>query len=196
MPLRGIPRRFVRDLTGSATLSAVEAPPAAARALVGRIAAGQPAGRPLPRAFTEWRSHVAVDPGSAATPGELARDELGDESTSESIERVIALVRGRELGPWPPASEKLQRWAEKLNELAEGRIIVSGARRHEQAGQLLDEALADLYTEPWDERTAARLEESAYVLWKRGHNEDAQSCLAAARGFRELAPAENPVAPV
>ncbi len=191
---RGKARRFLRDLTGSATLPAVEAPPAAARALVGRIAAGQPAGRPLPRAFTEWRSHVAADPGSAATPGELVRDALGDDSTPERIERVLALVRERELGPWPPASEKLHRWAEKLTELAQGRIVVSGVRRREQAGQLLDEALADLYAEPWGDRTAARLEESAYVLWKRGRTEDAQACLAAARGFRELAPAENPVA--
>ncbi len=191
---RGKARRFLRDLTGSATLPAVEAPPAAARALIGRIAAAQPAGRPLPRAFTEWRSHVAAGPGSAATPGELAREALGDDSTPERIERALALVRERELGPWPPAPEKLHRWAEKLSELAQGRIIVSGGRRREQAGQLLDEALADLYAAPWDDRTAARLEESAYVLWKRGHSEDAQACLAAARGFRELAPAENPVA--
>ncbi len=191
---RGKTRRFLRDLTGRATLPAVEAPPAAARALVGRIAAAQPAGRPLPRAFTEWRSHVAAGPGSVATPGELAREALGDDSTPERIERALALVRERELGPWPPAPEKLHRWAEKLSELAQGRIIVSGGRRREQAGQLLDEALADLYAAPWDDRTAARLEESAYVLWKRGRSEDAQACLAAARGFRELDPAENPVA--
>ncbi len=191
---RGKTRRFLRDLTGRATLPAVEAPPAAARALVGRIAAAQPAGRPLPRAFTEWRSHVAAGPGSAATPGELAREALGDDSTPERIERALALVRERELGPWPPAPEKLHRWAEKLSELAQGRIIVSGGRRSEQAGQLLDEALTDLYAAPWDDRTAARLEESAYVLWKRGRSEDAQACLAAARGFRELDPAENPLA--
>ena len=191
---RGKARRFLRDLTGRATLPAVETPPAAARALIGGIAATQPAGRPLPRAFTEWRSHVALAPGSTATPGELAREALGDESTPERIERVLALLRERELGPWLPASEKLQRWAEKLSELTRGKIIVSGAHRREQAGQLLDEALTDLYAEPWDSRSAARLEESAYVLWKRGQDEDARACLAAARGFREIVPSENPVA--
>jgi len=191
---RGKARRFLRDLTGRASLPAVEAPSAAARALIGRIAASQPAGRPLPRTFSEWRSRVAMDPAAAATPGELAREALGQESTPERIERVQALVRERQLGPWPPASEKLHGWAEKLAELAQGQIIVSGAQRRSQAAERLDEALADLYSEPWDERTAARLEESAYVLWKRGQSEDAQACLAAARGFRELPPAENPVA--
>jgi hypothetical protein len=187
-------RRFLREAGREGRFAGVEAPVESVRALLERIAAPQPKDRPLPRSFAEWRSRVASPPEGALSPGELARRELGDEVTPERLRRVVELVRAGELGPWPPGGDALVRCAERVAEVAEGRIIVSGARRQEQVAQALDEALPDVFDADAAGRVAARLRESAYVLWKRGGEEDARSCLAAARSFEESGPGDNPVA--
>ncbi len=188
-------RKFLRDFTQRRRFAGVEAPPAAVRALVARIASEQPADRPLPRGFTEWRARVATpEADAAATPGELARAELGAEGGEGDATRAAELVRERELGPWPPAGEALQRIAERLGEAGKGRIIVPGARRRGQVAQLFDGALVELFGERFALHTAQRFEESAYTFWKRGVAGDARACLAAAVAFRERAPTDNPVA--
>ena len=69
-------RQFLRDLRARERFPAVESPADAVRALVKRIAEGQPASRPLPRGFIEFRAHVAEPAPGAQTPGELAREAL------------------------------------------------------------------------------------------------------------------------
>jgi len=83
---------------------------------------------------------------------------------------------------------------ERLAEIGRGRIIVSEPHRREQVSGVLEEALGRVFAERFASATAQRFEESAYVSWKSGAVEDARACLAAARLFREKAPAENPVA--
>ncbi|HEY8153469.1 MAG TPA: hypothetical protein VII72_05005, partial [Myxococcota bacterium] len=70
-------RQFLRDLRARERFPAVEAPADAVRALVQRIAEGQPASRPHPRGFIEFRAQVAEPAAGARTPGELAREALG-----------------------------------------------------------------------------------------------------------------------
>ena len=61
-------RRFVREAVGRSRFPAVEATPAALRALVARIVEGHPPDRAMPQSFGQWRSKVAV---KGATPGDL-----------------------------------------------------------------------------------------------------------------------------
>ena len=187
--------RFVKSFRQRDEFPAVSAPPDAVRALVKRIAAAQPADRPLPRGFSEWRSHVADPPEGQRTPGETVREELGAPDPERVLLRSAAeQVRAGALGPWPPAAEVLHPLAEKLGEAARGQVIVPGAQRREQLDSVLVEALDELFAEPFGGQTAARFEETAYWHWKRGNEEDAGVCLATARAFREASPRENPVA--
>jgi hypothetical protein len=88
----------------------------------------------------------------------------------------------------------LEKVAEKIGELAKSTLVISPAARREQAQSLLGEAQAEVFAEPVGAYTAQRCEESAYVFWKTGREEDARACLAAAQAFRAGAAAENPVA--
>jgi hypothetical protein len=88
----------------------------------------------------------------------------------------------------------LEKVAERIGELAKSPLLISPAARREQAQTLLAEAQAEVYAEPVGAYTAQRFEESAYVLWKTGREEDARACLAAAQAFRAGPAAENPIA--
>ena len=73
-------------------------------------------------------------------------------------------------------------------------MIVSAAQRREQAEQVLENGLEEIFAEPFSSQTAARFEETAYVFWKQDREDDARACLAAAAAFRAGGAKENPVA--
>jgi len=187
-------RQFLRDLRARERFPAVEAPADAVRALVRQIAEGQPAARPLPRGFIEFRSHVAEPGPGARTPGALAREALGPVTDATALSRATELVRRHEIGPWPTAASVLEKVAERIGELAKSPLVISPAARREQAQSLLAEAQGEVFSEPVAAYTAQRFEESAYVLWKTDREADAKACLAAADSFRAGQMTENPVA--
>ena len=188
-------RQFLRELSRGGRFPAVEASPEAVRALVNRMAREQAEDRPLPRGFAEWRSRVAAAPEGTATPGEEAREALGEGSDDDAaVERAADLVRRREIGPWLPASESFSALGEELAEIGRSRILVSPARRRERAESVLREGAQQIFDESFAEITARRFDESAYVMGKRDAGEAAHACLAAARAFRARPVADNPVA--
>jgi hypothetical protein len=189
---RGEARRFVRTALARQGSPAVEVPADSLRALVARIARGQPSDRAFPRAFTEWRTRVATPTPSARTPGELVRAELGE--PSDGGERAAELVASGALGPWPAPVPVLRKAAEVLQEGVRSRLIVSGAQRRDRSEAVFQEAIGQVFDPPRAERTAACLEETAYIFWKSGRGDDARACLAAARGLREGPAADQPVA--
>ncbi len=182
---RSTARRFARDFTRRSRFPGVQAPAAAVRALVTRVAARQAADRPLPRGFAEWRARLAAGSEGQATPGELARQGLGSPpATPEAVARAAERVRGREIGPWPPPADRLQALADRLEEIAKSPIVVSGSRRRERVQEVLAEAQAELCVGGFGELTAERLEESAWLAWQRGQEPEARDLLAAAQGLR------------
>jgi hypothetical protein len=189
---RGKARRFLRQLTSKGRLPAVEAPPEAVRALIARVSRYQPANRPPPRAFIEWRARVAVAPEGAATPGELARQALGAAEPG-LVGRVVAMIRERELGPWPPENPALQAAAEKIVDLGKSELVVPAATRSEQVDEIIRETVAGTFGGGFASRCAERFEETAFVFWRQDRGEDARACLAAADAFRgELSAYQEP----
>jgi hypothetical protein len=186
-------RRFVRELCGRKRLSVVEAPREAVQALLARVSAGRDPERNPPRSFEEWRSRLAGAPAGARPPGELAREAIPAEAGREALGRVAALVRERELGPWPPARELLERFAERLREVAEGRVVVTGAARRERLAEVLAACVGEAFGGDAAAPLAAQLRETAYVLWKEGREDDARACLGAAEAFESQPAADNPV---
>jgi len=189
-------RRFLRDTEQRESWPAVAAPPASVRALIARAAAQQRPDRSPPRGLVEWRSRLCeVAPGTA-TPGALAREALAPEGSAdpEAVAAAVGWVRGGTIGPWPPPLERLKGVIERLDGIAKGVVIVSGAARAEQVDDALRDALAEVYDEAERERVVRLLEETAYVWWRLGREDDARRALGAASGFASLPPAENPIA--
>ncbi len=187
-------RKFLKQFERQGALAAIPVPPDSVRVLLERAAEAHPADRPLPRAFREWRGQIGRAPQGAIAPGEVARQALGVSEEASSARRATELVQRGEIGPWPPPPEALTAIAEKLDSIATSTLIVSPDQRREQMLAAIDDALPDLFAEPFDERTAARLEETAYLLWKRERDDDARACLAAAAGFRAGNAGENEIA--
>jgi len=187
-------RQFLREVTGRAHFAAAEAPPDSVRALITRALAVQPADRPPPQGFSEWRSRLTEVEKDTPTPGELARAALGDDPAASDLSPAVELVKQGRVGPWPPSQEALESLAERLEDTISSPLIVSGATRRERIVAVLREFLEGSYTDEAAAREAHRFREAAYVFWKRGEKEDARACLAAALAFESSPIGENPVA--
>jgi hypothetical protein len=190
---QGKVKRFLQSLTRRSERPAVEVARESARALIARAASRQSATRSAPRGFSEWRGRIAAGAEGAATPGSLAREALG-EIDAGAVARAAELVREREIGPWPPEGPALQATAEKLVEIEKSELEVTGEARSEQIDGILAAGLPEVYGERCASRSAERFEETAYVFWKWGRDDDARACLAAADAFARGAAADNPVA--
>jgi hypothetical protein len=185
-------RRFLRDSAQRATWPTVPAPSASVRALIARAAAHQSTDRSPPRSFAEWRTRLSETPPGIQTPGALARAALGAGAVELGV--VTGWVRDGVIGPWPPATSRVQPLIERLDELAKGVVIVSGAARREQVDRAVEDALEGIYSAEERSRIADLFEETAYVWWQTGREGDARQAIAAAGDFRDRAPRENPVA--
>jgi hypothetical protein len=187
-------RRLVRDLEASDRLAATAAPRDAIAVLLARAAERQPPDRALPVAFVEWRSRIARAPEGGATPGELARAAFEVEPLPSLLREVAEAVAAGAYGPWPPDFDVLRELAEKVRDTAQSQLLVNDQQRRAQVDAVLADAAETRFGGAGGERTAARFEESAYAAWKRGRDDEARRCLAAARAFREQPTRDNPVA--
>ena len=178
-------RTFLKTLMGGSRFEVVEVRPDAVRALIRRALKGHPADRPLPKAMRDWRAHLSGGEGEASTPGHEVTQSLGNADPEDGFAHLQKAVREGRLGPWPPSLQRVQELAALVEEQAQGQVIVSGARESERLDEALTLATADLFDSEHAERTAHRFEESAYVAWKNGREEEARGCLAACRAFRE-----------
>jgi hypothetical protein len=187
-------RQFLRQVTGREHFAAAEAPPDSVRALIARAAAVQAADRSLPQGFSEWRARLTDVQKDTPTPGELVRQALGDGPAAADLEPAVELVKQGRAGPWPPSQDALKGLAERLEDTVSSPLIVSGATRRQRIDTVIGEFLEETYTEAGAAREAHRFREAGYVFWKRGDEEAARTCLAAALAFESSPIGENPVA--
>jgi hypothetical protein len=188
-------RAFTRELEKRGGGAAVFVEPAAAKALLARIAQAHPESRPLPKSFSDQRKRLGIVDPLADTPGDLVQRALGPvEADSPALARVEALIESGELGPWPPALERLREVGEAFKEKAEGTLIVSGATQRDRVETALTGAADELFDDEFSNVTATRFRETAYFFWKVEREDDARSALAAAAAFGEGPASENPVA--
>ncbi len=181
-------RTLIHDVTHRPEFPAVEAEMESVRGLILRHLSIHPPDRPLPTAFVECRSKLRLDASEALLPGIQVREALGDDFDEAGIESLVAKVETGELGPWPPASEVLKTFQEKLRADFEadeaGEVEVEGAETTGIGDASPSDASADslerIFLTEAAEITAERLEESAYVFWRQGEESLARACLASA----------------
>lgn len=182
-------RDFIRDVTRrKGGYAAVEVEPLAVRALIARAVAAHPASRPFPKPFPEWRSRLTKGAEGASTPGELAREALGSEATDEQIERLVAEIRDRAIGPWPPAPDVMEAPVQALRDRAK----TAGDEAIDSLEDWTRETIHSLYPGERASVHAERFEECAYLYWRRGDEDTARACLATAAELRSGRGAEAP----
>lgn len=175
-------RGFLKSLVEGTQQRLFEVDHTALCALIRRASQAQPADRPLPTFFVEWRSRLfgeALD--EVATPGEIARRELGvAEDAAKSLEQVVEAIREGRIGPWPPQ-------ASFLGEQMDGaRTAVTGLEGEARAAALerfLDGVTEALAQDAGSERWTDALAEWAFIEWQRADEGRARALLAVAAGF-------------
>lgn len=191
---RGGARRFLKELAAENKGSAEELAPDSVRAVVALAARRQPADRPAPRGFAEWRSRVAAAPEGTQLPGEIAEAALGGTLGPDDLRAAVQLVEEGRLGPWPPLREQVLPILERVRADLASPLVISGATQAARLEDRLTEAVTAIYDADASAIAAHRCRESAFSFWRSGDEPAARACLAAARAFRSTPPAENPVA--
>jgi hypothetical protein len=186
-------RAFLREVTGRRGLPAVDAPPVTVRALLRQVAQAQPADKPLPAGWLEWQGRLGEVAAGTPTPGEFAREALGEPDEPLDLEAALALVQEGRIGPWP-VREVLERTAQRMQEAVASPLIVAGGRRREQLDALMREGAEEAFGAAGGERVAALLRHAAFVFQGRGDEGAARACLAASVAFVRRPVGENPVA--
>ena len=191
-------RKWMRDLQRDDGIAAIPRPAWAALVVrVGEGAGGHTERRPLSEDFDEWRRRDCESVEDVATPGELARRALEPElpvAWRQELADVTGGIGQGLIGPWPPPPEHLDRLAARMRAMLASAFLINEDQRQRQSEVLLGDLAEERYAAPAGERTAERLDHTAYVLWKRRGQKDAIPYIAAARAFRELPHRDNPVA--
>lgn len=172
-------RGFLRSLSSAQAHRLFDVPRLALCALVRRASLAQPADRPLPAGFMEWRGRVFPQSlESEPTPGGLARAELGRVANSETaVDDVLTLIVEGSVGPWPPATSWVSDWMDRGREQTEG---LEGEAR-ESAISTWRDSVAEALTEEDDRGLLARhLEELAWVHRQTHGTSEAANLIAVA----------------
>jgi hypothetical protein len=178
-------RGFLRSLSSAQAQRLFDVPRTALCALVRRASLAQPADRPLPAGFLEWRQRIFPESlETESTPGGLVRLELAgspdgssEASLGADLESVIEWVLDGSIGPWPPATSLLSEWMDRGREETEG---LEGEAR-ESAIEAWRASVTELLSAQDDRSLLARhLEELAWVRRQTGGLSEAASVVAMA----------------
>ena len=177
-------RSWVREIRGRSAGVFVDAPPSAVRTLLARtLRLGAPERSPeLSALEAEIESHDADEP----SPGELVRDRLAHPPVSDSVAFLDLRQRleRREIAPWVVTTEGGEAGVGELESMEESLLILSPVQKEERrraglgrlAGRLLDPEARG--------RLSARLEETAYLMDRRGDRDGARAAARVASRIR------------
>ena len=155
-------RGFLRSLSSAQAQRLFDVPRNALCALVRRASLAQPADRPLPAGFMEWRGRVFPESlDEESTPGGLVRAELGDLPRGEAaLDDVLPLIVDGTIGPWPPATSWV---SERMDDGREKTAGLEGEARDSAIEAWRDSVAEALAAEDDRGLLARHLEELAWV---------------------------------
>ncbi|MEE8165447.1 MAG: hypothetical protein V3T64_07760 [Myxococcota bacterium] len=175
-------RGFLRTLSSARAQRLFDVPRPAFCALVRRASLAQPADRPLPTGFIEWRGRLfseAIE--KEATPGALARAalvaEIASGDSDSALDSVLTLIAEGEVGPWPPPTGRVSEWMEQGREGVEG---LEAEARIAAIESWLVKVSDDLAASTDRDLLARHLEELAWIRWQSEAPELARSLVSVA----------------
>ncbi len=179
-------RELCEELPRTGSLTIVEVPREAARALVDAARVVGRASGELPAGFATWAPQVlgptpaeAPPPPSPEGPGKAGTAEL-----DELARRSATLLAEPELARWSPDEDTLRRTLLRLEEAAASPLYLQGAagdaQRAEAVGAALDRAAQAWLESEGGARVAARLRDMAWLFERCGRPEPARLADAAA----------------
>jgi hypothetical protein len=187
-------RALLRDIAASAREGFAPVAPALWARVLDRACEAQPADRPAPAAFIEWRGRLVRESEVAELPGDEARAALVPQEDSAALRELTEWIGEGRVGPWPPSAAELEAFGRRVRETLESKLLVDDGQRRRQLDALLGDLAEERYRAERGDATARRLETLAYIFWKKEKLDEARIYLSGADAFKELSPKLNPIA--
>ncbi len=187
-------RALLRDIAASAREGFASVAPAVWARVLDRAYASQPAERPAPAAFVEWRGRLVRGTEAVGLPGDQARAALAPQDEPAALRQLAEWIGEGRIGPWPPPAALLEAFGRRVRETLESKLLVDDGQRRRQLDALLGDLAEERYRAARGEATALRFETLSYISWKKEKIDEAMVYLSGANVFREMNPKLNPLA--
>jgi hypothetical protein len=136
--------------------------------------------------FSKWRPLMGSSPPLPLRPL-IYRYLEGEEikSRPELLDRSASLFQVSPFETWVLEKEESQKYSALLKEASASRLVLTPYQKEGRLMEIYQQAAHDLFDGPRRLLYRRRLEEMAYVLWKKGKENEAQVTLAAAAGMEK-----------
>lgn len=163
----------------------VEADPAYCASLFGEAAeVSQRKGKALPPEFLKWRP--AMGPALALPLRPLIYEYLKEEeakSRPDLLDHSASLFQVPGFQTWFLEEGESQKYLTRLREASVSRLVLTPYQKESRLMEIYRQAVHERFDGPRRLLYRRRLEEMAYVLWKKGRQKEARMSLAAAVGL-------------
>ena len=145
------------------------------------VATGKKKGKPMPREFYEWQSVLGPAPALPLKPPIyqfLSEEEA--KSRPDHLDRSPSLFQLPIFQAWIINREELDKYLKLLTDASSSRLILAPHQQESRIFEIYRLAVHELFDGERRLLYRRRLEEIAYLLWKKGNEEEARMSLAAA----------------
>jgi hypothetical protein len=142
---------------------------------------GERKGKAPPAEFLKWRPAMGPAPALPLRP--LIYEYLKEEeakSSSDLLDHSASLFQVPFFQTWFLEKEESQKYLTLLREASASRLVLTPYQKESRLMEIYRQAFHELFTGPRRLLYRRRLEEMAYVLWKKGLEKEARMSLAAA----------------
>jgi hypothetical protein len=146
----------------------------------------QKKGKVLSPEFLKWRPLMGPTPALPVKPiiyQYLRKEEA--ESRTDLLDRSASLFQAPSLQSWFLEKEESQKYLSLLQQASESRLVLTPYQKESRVMEIYQQAVHELFDGPRRLLCRRRLEEMAYVLWKKGQENESRMSLAAAAGMEK-----------
>jgi len=180
-------QEYLNQFRGQALWEIVGADPEYCHGLIVEASAiNQEKGQSLSQEFLQWQPALGPSPSLPLKP--LIYQTFSEEeakSRLDLLERSASLFKLHSFQFWFLDEKELQKYIVQVREAAGSRLVLTPLQQESRLTDIYRQAIQELFDESGRLRYRRRLEEMAYFLWKKGEENAAQACLAAAVRMEE-----------
>ncbi len=143
-------------------------------------------GKPLPPEFVEMRPILGPPPALPLEPliyRYVNREEV--KAHPEFLERSPALFENPLFADWFLEEEEARKYVGLVQEASASPLVLAPYQKEGRMVDIYGQAIQELFPPERRGRYRRRLEETAYLLWKKGQENEARICLAGALALEE-----------
>jgi hypothetical protein len=136
--------------------------------------------------FMKWRPLLGVSPSlplRALIYRYLEEDEI--KSRPEFLDRSASLFQLSPFESWSLEEEDSKKYIALLKEASASRLVLAPHQKEGRLMEIYQQAVHEVFDGPRRLVYRRRLEEMAYILWKKGQENEARVSLAAAAGMEK-----------